>query len=78
MTGLVKAVIEMSSKIQPAPPEEYVPMVKVRFDRCLLLKVYLFIYTILKIFSSRFLVLEIMVMCLGRGISFKDAAGYCG
>lgn len=29
MTGLVKAVIEMSSKIQPAPPEEYVPMVKV-------------------------------------------------
>ncbi|XP_048880968.1 LOW QUALITY PROTEIN: focal adhesion kinase 1-like [Brienomyrus brachyistius] len=26
--GLVKAVIEMSSKIQPAPPEEYVPMVK--------------------------------------------------
>lgn len=30
MTGLVKAVIEMSSKIQPAPPEEYVPMVKVK------------------------------------------------
>lgn len=30
VTGLVKAVIEMSSKIQPAPPEEYVPMVKVR------------------------------------------------
>lgn len=29
MTGLVKAVIEMSSRIQPAPPEEYVPMVKV-------------------------------------------------
>jgi hypothetical protein len=29
VTGLVKAVIEMSSKIQPAPPEEYVPMVKV-------------------------------------------------
>ncbi|XP_063672661.1 focal adhesion kinase 1 isoform X17 [Pan troglodytes] len=28
VTGLVKAVIEMSSKIQPAPPEEYVPMVK--------------------------------------------------
>lgn len=30
VTALVKAVIEMSSKIQPAPPEEYVPMVKVR------------------------------------------------
>lgn len=30
VTGLVKAVIEMSSKIQPASPEEYVPMVKVR------------------------------------------------
>lgn len=30
VTGLVKAVIEMSSKIQPAPPEEYVPMVKVK------------------------------------------------
>lgn len=29
VTGLVRAVIEMSSKIQPAPPEEYVPMVKV-------------------------------------------------
>ncbi|XP_048451494.1 focal adhesion kinase 1 isoform X4 [Rhincodon typus] len=28
VTGLVKAVIEMSSKIQPAPPEEYIPMVK--------------------------------------------------
>ncbi|MBZ3887363.1 Focal adhesion kinase 1 [Sciurus carolinensis] len=28
VTGLVKAVIEMSSKIQPVPPEEYVPMVK--------------------------------------------------
>uniref|UniRef100_A0A8C9TR50 non-specific protein-tyrosine kinase n=2 Tax=Scleropages formosus TaxID=113540 RepID=A0A8C9TR50_SCLFO len=28
VTGLVKAVIEMSSKIQPASPEEYVPMVK--------------------------------------------------
>uniref|UniRef100_A0A4W4GKS3 Focal adhesion kinase 1 n=1 Tax=Electrophorus electricus TaxID=8005 RepID=A0A4W4GKS3_ELEEL len=28
VTALVKAVIEMSSKIQPAPPEEYVPMVK--------------------------------------------------
>nr|XP_033786739.1 focal adhesion kinase 1 isoform X9 [Geotrypetes seraphini] len=28
VTGLVKAVIEMSSKIQPAPPDEYVPMVK--------------------------------------------------
>ncbi|XP_027416541.1 focal adhesion kinase 1 isoform X9 [Bos indicus x Bos taurus] len=28
VTGLVRAVIEMSSKIQPAPPEEYVPMVK--------------------------------------------------
>uniref|UniRef100_A0A4W3JHI4 Focal adhesion kinase 1 n=1 Tax=Callorhinchus milii TaxID=7868 RepID=A0A4W3JHI4_CALMI len=28
VTGLVKAVIEMSSKIQPATPEEYVPMVK--------------------------------------------------
>ncbi|TKC52487.1 hypothetical protein EI555_014795, partial [Monodon monoceros] len=27
VTGLVRAVIEMSSKIQPAPPEEYVPMV---------------------------------------------------
>lgn len=26
----MKAVIEMSSKIQPASPEEYVPMVKVR------------------------------------------------
>jgi hypothetical protein len=34
VTGLVKAVIEMSSKIQPAPPEEYVPMVKVKFDHC--------------------------------------------
>lgn len=33
VTGLVKAVIEMSSKIQPAPPEEYVPMVKVRPHR---------------------------------------------
>lgn len=33
MTGLVKAVIEMSSKIQPAPPEEYVPMVKVSGPR---------------------------------------------
>lgn len=32
VTGLVKAVIEMSSKIQPAPPEEYVPMVKVKFS----------------------------------------------
>ncbi|KAK5606775.1 putative serine/threonine protein phosphatase [Crenichthys baileyi] len=31
VTGLVKAVIEMSSKIQPAPPEEYVPMVKVPY-----------------------------------------------
>lgn len=29
MTGLVKAVIEMSNRIQPAAPEEYVPMVKV-------------------------------------------------
>ncbi|XP_057388252.1 focal adhesion kinase 1 isoform X4 [Balaenoptera acutorostrata] len=28
VTGLVRAVIEMSSRIQPAPPEEYVPMVK--------------------------------------------------
>nr|AJE26249.1 adhesion kinase isoform c [Capra hircus] len=28
VTGLVRAVIEMSSKIRPAPPEEYVPMVK--------------------------------------------------
>ncbi|XP_036394361.1 focal adhesion kinase 1-like isoform X7 [Megalops cyprinoides] len=28
VTGLVKAVIEMSSRIQPATPEEYVPMVK--------------------------------------------------
>ncbi|XP_061074983.1 focal adhesion kinase 1-like isoform X9 [Conger conger] len=28
VTGLVKAVIEMSSRIQPAAPEEYVPMVK--------------------------------------------------
>ncbi|KAB0395409.1 hypothetical protein E2I00_015465, partial [Balaenoptera physalus] len=27
VTGLVRAVIEMSSRIQPAPPEEYVPMV---------------------------------------------------
>lgn len=34
VTGLVKAVIEMSSKIQPAPPEEYVPMVKVRPSPC--------------------------------------------
>lgn len=34
VTGLVKAVIEMSSKIQPAPPEEYVPMVKVRGKSC--------------------------------------------
>lgn len=34
VTGLVKAVIEMSSKIQPAPPEEYVPMVKV-WGQCL-------------------------------------------
>lgn len=33
VTGLVKAVIEMSSKIQPAPPEEYVPMVKVKGTR---------------------------------------------
>lgn len=30
VTGLVKAVIEMSNRIQPAAPEEYVPMVKVR------------------------------------------------
>lgn len=29
VTGLVKAVIEMSNRIQPAAPEEYVPMVKV-------------------------------------------------
>ncbi|KAJ8290772.1 hypothetical protein GJAV_G00017320 [Gymnothorax javanicus] len=28
VTGLVKAVIEMSSRIQPATPEEYIPMVK--------------------------------------------------
>ncbi|XP_030596995.1 focal adhesion kinase 1-like isoform X2 [Archocentrus centrarchus] len=28
VTGLVKAVIEMSNSIQPAAPEEYVPMVK--------------------------------------------------
>ncbi|XP_068590453.1 protein tyrosine kinase 2aa isoform X8 [Cebidichthys violaceus] len=28
VTGLVKAVIEMSNRIQPAAPEEYVPMVK--------------------------------------------------
>ncbi|XP_034017159.1 focal adhesion kinase 1-like isoform X6 [Thalassophryne amazonica] len=28
VTGLVKAVIEMSNRIQPASPEEYVPMVK--------------------------------------------------
>uniref|UniRef100_UPI003AAD4D6C protein tyrosine kinase 2aa isoform X4 n=1 Tax=Centroberyx gerrardi TaxID=166262 RepID=UPI003AAD4D6C len=28
VTGLVKAVIEMSGRIQPAAPEEYVPMVK--------------------------------------------------
>lgn len=27
--GLIKAVIEMSNRIQPAAPEEYVPMVKV-------------------------------------------------
>lgn len=31
VTGLVKAVIEMSNRIQPAAPEEYVPMVKVGF-----------------------------------------------
>ena len=30
VTGLVKAVIEMSYRIQPAAPEEYVAMVKVR------------------------------------------------
>uniref|UniRef100_A0AAY4BXE1 non-specific protein-tyrosine kinase n=1 Tax=Denticeps clupeoides TaxID=299321 RepID=A0AAY4BXE1_9TELE len=36
VTGLVKAVIEMSSKIQPAPPEEYVPMVKVEMAQKLL------------------------------------------
>uniref|UniRef100_A0A8C6PKL3 Focal adhesion kinase 1 n=1 Tax=Nothobranchius furzeri TaxID=105023 RepID=A0A8C6PKL3_NOTFU len=28
VTGLVKSVIEMSNRIQPAAPEEYVPMVK--------------------------------------------------
>lgn len=28
MMGLVKALMEMSSKIQPALPDEYVPMVK--------------------------------------------------
>lgn len=28
VTGLVKAVIEMSNRIQPAAPEEYIPMVK--------------------------------------------------
>ncbi|KAM4539768.1 protein tyrosine kinase 2aa isoform 10-T10 [Odontesthes bonariensis] len=28
VTGLVKAVIEMSNRIQPAAPDEYVPMVK--------------------------------------------------
>lgn len=32
VTGLVKAVIEMSNRIQPAAPEEYVPMVKVGSD----------------------------------------------
>ncbi|KAK1795218.1 hypothetical protein P4O66_010393, partial [Electrophorus voltai] len=36
VTALVKAVIEMSSKIQPAPPEEYVPMVKVEMAQKLL------------------------------------------
>uniref|UniRef100_A0A672Z6N6 Protein tyrosine kinase 2ab n=1 Tax=Sphaeramia orbicularis TaxID=375764 RepID=A0A672Z6N6_9TELE len=36
VTGLVKAVIEMSSKIQPAPPEEYVPMVKIEMAQKLL------------------------------------------
>lgn len=35
VTGLVKAVIEMSNRIQPAAPEEYVPMVKVRSALCL-------------------------------------------
>ncbi|MEQ2179344.1 putative serine/threonine protein phosphatase, partial [Goodea atripinnis] len=28
VTGLVKAVIEMSNRIQPAAPEEYVPMIE--------------------------------------------------
>nr|XP_033786735.1 focal adhesion kinase 1 isoform X7 [Geotrypetes seraphini] len=36
VTGLVKAVIEMSSKIQPAPPDEYVPMVKIEMAQKLL------------------------------------------
>ncbi|XP_065751561.1 focal adhesion kinase 1 isoform X21 [Phocoena phocoena] len=36
VTGLVRAVIEMSSKIQPAPPEEYVPMVKIEMAQKLL------------------------------------------
>lgn len=35
VTGLVKAVIEMSNRIQPAAPEEYVPMVKVAPALCL-------------------------------------------
>lgn len=34
VTGLVKAVIEMSNRIQPAAPEEYVPMVKVAPTLC--------------------------------------------
>ncbi|MBZ3888710.1 Focal adhesion kinase 1 [Sciurus carolinensis] len=29
VTGLVKAAIKMSSKIQPVPPEDYVPMIKI-------------------------------------------------
>uniref|UniRef100_A0A8C0DEL7 Focal adhesion kinase 1 n=1 Tax=Balaenoptera musculus TaxID=9771 RepID=A0A8C0DEL7_BALMU len=36
VTGLVRAVIEMSSRIQPAPPEEYVPMVKIEMAQKLL------------------------------------------
>lgn len=38
VTGLVKAVIEMSNRIQPAAPEEYVPMVKVAPILCFLKK----------------------------------------
>uniref|UniRef100_A0A3B4XU74 non-specific protein-tyrosine kinase n=1 Tax=Seriola lalandi dorsalis TaxID=1841481 RepID=A0A3B4XU74_SERLL len=36
VTGLVKAVIEMSNRIQPAAPEEYVPMVKIEMAQKLL------------------------------------------
>ncbi|KAM7373277.1 hypothetical protein PAMP_008142 [Pampus punctatissimus] len=36
VTGLVKSVIEMSNRIQPAAPEEYVPMVKIEMAQKLL------------------------------------------